>query len=97
MGPAKSEEDVVISLVPRRMLKRTEELKTQKMQESHRLDELIERAVRISVGELCKETGYSLGRVLDHVNYLISKGWAKLDASYIKRMDTPGDVTTPNS
>jgi hypothetical protein len=76
MGPAMDDDDVIVSLKPRPMRKRTEKLKTRKMQESHRLDELIER--RISVRDLREKTGFDLNRVLDHVNYIISKGYAKL-------------------
>lgn len=77
-GPATSSEDIVVSLKPRTIRKRTTEIKTKRMKESHRLDEVLEQRGRLTIGELCDETGYSLSRVLEHVNYIIDIGIAKL-------------------
>jgi hypothetical protein len=79
IGPATSVDDVVISVRPRRYRKSTTEITTNKMRESRRLDEVIDRAGRITVGQICAETGYSLQRVLSHVNWFIDRGSMSLE------------------
>lgn len=90
LGPARDANDIIQSIRPRPQHKPTAQIKTKKMQESHRLDRVIEAAGRISIGEICKKTGYSLGRVLAHVNYLIDKGYAHLyGRANLEQMNLP--------
>ena len=81
-GHATNRNDIILSLKPRTFRKKTSEIKSPRMQISHRLDELLERYGRLTVGELCDQTGYRLSQVLKHVNYIIDIGVAELLKSH---------------
>lgn len=80
-GPATSGGDVVVFIRPCLSRKPTAELRSKRKRQGHRIHEVLERLGRVSVNGLCEETGYSVIRVLDHVNWAIKLGLAKLDTS----------------
>ena len=88
-GPATRSEDIVVSLKERTFRKQTADIKSKKMQESHRLDKVLHQQKRLTIGELCNKTGFPLNRVLAHVNYIIDKGIAKLETPVRRQLFLP--------
>ena len=72
MGPARSRKDFVLSLGPRTKKRAISDITSQNAFQARRIDKVLEKRGQASVGTLCDETGYSLDRILDHVNYLIN-------------------------
>lgn len=85
---AKSEHDLVeVVKVPRR---RIQESQNRRIREGQIIQDAWNELRRASVRELCKRTGYSVARVMDHVNHRIDKGQAKVVVT-----TTPDTTTAP--
>jgi hypothetical protein len=80
MGPAKNEDDVIVFLRRHPARKSTNELKSEKMRQGHQIQEVMEQLQHASIRELSQKTGFTVNRILDHVNWAIKRGYASLES-----------------
>lgn len=65
------ENDVVERVADFQYRKPSAELVTPRMQESHRINKLLDKVGKASIKQIARQTGLSVERILEHVTYFL--------------------------